>query len=60
MALHLHHHHPVTAATRRAAQGLRLARHIERRAERHWPFVAYTALTLATAGYVIAQLARIA
>ena len=35
------------------------ARNLERTAERHWPFAAYGVLTIATAGYVIAQLARI-
>lgn len=34
-------------------------RSVEKAAERHWPFAAYGVLTLATAGYVIAQLVTV-
>ncbi len=41
------------SATRRAA------RYAEGMVERHWPFAAYSLATLATAGYVVGQLAKI-
>lgn len=37
----------------------RRLRRFEGKVARHWPFAAYTLLTLATAGYVIAQLVTI-
>lgn len=58
MAIAHHHHHarPRTAphwATTRMTAARRL------RVVRHAPFVAYTAATLAAAGYVLAQLVQL-
>lgn len=39
--------------------GRRRARRFEQQCARHWPFAAYTVLTLATAGYVIWELTTI-
>lgn len=52
------HPHPHTAP-RWASKSLRAARTIEGMCERHWPFAAYTLLTLGSAAYVLAQLVRI-
>lgn len=59
-------HHDAHSAPRWAATGLRKARRLgrflaalEATAARHWPLTAYTALTLATAWYVAAQMARV-
>lgn len=42
-----------------AVKSLNFTRVIEGMVERHWPFAAYALLSLATAGYVLGQLARI-
>lgn len=47
------HARPLTSASRAA----RRLRYIEAMCERHWPFAAYTLLTLAAIGYVVAQIA---
>lgn len=63
---HIRSHLDAHTAPRWAAGGLRRARRaarflaaLEATAERHWPMAAYTVLSVATAGYVVAQLARL-
>lgn len=53
-----HHHHP-RRTPRWAAKSMTAARSMERTCERHWPFAAYVLLTLATAGYVVGQIATL-
>jgi hypothetical protein len=63
MATANHHHARPHSTARRAhprlSKWLRRARRAEGIVERHWPFAAYSLATLATAGYVLSQLARI-
>jgi len=56
-----HHTRTITIPLPRwTVRGLsRRLRRFEQKCARHWAFAAYAALTLATAGYVIEQLATI-
>lgn len=65
MAHHSHHPRQITLTVPRIDTGALIRRahwklrQFEGMVARHWPFAAYTALTLAVAGYVIATLVTI-
>lgn len=57
---HMHNHARTrTAAPSWRARSVNKARRFEGMVERHWPFAAYALATLATAGYVLGQLADV-
>lgn len=59
MAHHHHARHGAVHVPRWARRSVVRARRFEQKVERHWPFVAYAALSLGVAAYVIAQLITI-